>query len=161
MPFSVLTDTQSRLLGELAHQRVRFVVAGGYAVRAHGHMRSVEDLDLFFDTATGNLERLRLALEAVGAEKIDEIVGHLSRPKKAKVIWEDVEFLPRMGDSCFEDVHERAIQISAGTLQLPVIPKQALVEAKHIAIGAENRGEKVLQDKEDLKALQDGKLSDL
>ena len=152
MPFSVLTDTQNRLLAEMVRHHVRFVVAGGYAVRFHGHMRPVEDLDLFLDTSEENLERLRLVLESVGAEKLDQIVDHLSRPR-TKVTWEDVEFLQRIGNSSFDDVHQQAIRFSFEALELPVMPKLALVEAKRVAIKAEDRGEKLERDKADLQAL--------
>lgn len=58
--FSPDTRTFIELLG--AHG-VRYLVVGGEAVIFHGHVRLTGDVDFFFSTEEGNVERLFAALE--------------------------------------------------------------------------------------------------
>jgi len=53
-------------LSLLISKRVRFLLAGGHAVAAHGEPRLTEDLDVFVDPARTNAGRLREALLAFG-----------------------------------------------------------------------------------------------
>ena len=50
------------LLGRLADARVDFVVIGGIAVVAHGHIRTTRDLDITYATEQANLDALGRAL---------------------------------------------------------------------------------------------------
>lgn len=58
------------LLGALVSQGVDFVVVGGYAVAAHGHVRATKDIDVCPDPAEANLRRLATALAELEAEPI-------------------------------------------------------------------------------------------
>lgn len=58
------------LFDALARARVRFVVIGGFAVIAHGVVRTTEDLDICPDPAPDNLDRLARLLADLGAEAI-------------------------------------------------------------------------------------------
>ena len=50
------------LLGALTAKGVRFIVVGGAAATAHGAARLTADLDIVYDRATDNLQRLMDAL---------------------------------------------------------------------------------------------------
>ena len=56
-----------RILLELAAHGVDFVVVGGVAVQAHGHVRATRDLDVVPGPDLANLSRLGEALAALGA----------------------------------------------------------------------------------------------
>lgn len=56
-----------RLLGALEQASVHFVVIGGFAVSAHGHLRATKDLDIVPDPDPENLERLAEVLADLGA----------------------------------------------------------------------------------------------
>jgi len=58
------------LLRVLADHKIDFVVVGGYAVAAHGHVRATKDIDICPDPAEGNLRRLAAALAELEAESI-------------------------------------------------------------------------------------------
>lgn len=58
----------SDLLGAFEHERVDYLVVGGYAVAAHGRPRATKDLDLWVDGGD-NLVRLARALAASGAPR--------------------------------------------------------------------------------------------
>ena len=55
------------LLQALAERDIRFVIIGGVAVVAHGHLRATADLDLVPDPDPDNLDRLIDALAALHA----------------------------------------------------------------------------------------------
>jgi hypothetical protein len=55
------------LLHALARADVKFVLIGGIAVAAHGHVRATEDADLVPDPAPANLDRLADVLLALHA----------------------------------------------------------------------------------------------
>jgi hypothetical protein len=57
----MITDFR-RLLEALAAENVRFVVIGALALTAHGGSRVTRDLDVCYDRAPENLERLARAL---------------------------------------------------------------------------------------------------
>jgi hypothetical protein len=58
------------ILRVLAEHQVDYVVIGGLAAQAHGHPRTTQDVDLVPDRSAANLERLRAALEALGARHV-------------------------------------------------------------------------------------------
>jgi predicted nucleotidyltransferase len=55
------------LLRRLAAADVDFVVIGGVAVIAHGHVRVTKDLDISYATDPANLERLAGVLQSIDA----------------------------------------------------------------------------------------------
>jgi hypothetical protein len=62
-----VTPSPTRLLAELADAKVDFVVIGGIAVVAQGHIRTTRDLDITYATAQDNLDALGRALVALDA----------------------------------------------------------------------------------------------
>lgn len=60
-----VNDTH-RLLRSLVDRRVRFLVAGGLAVVAHGHVRFTADVDLLVDLSSENVTRFADALADCG-----------------------------------------------------------------------------------------------
>ena len=64
---SALAGDQTELLRALARHGVEFVVVGGVAAQLHGWRGATADLDIAVSTEEANVERLNLALAAVGA----------------------------------------------------------------------------------------------
>ena len=62
----IITDPIA-VLRLLSEHDVRFVLIGGQAARAHGSPSVTEDLDICYDRAAENLERLAQALSSVEA----------------------------------------------------------------------------------------------
>jgi hypothetical protein len=56
------------LLAILEETGVEFIVIGGFAVSAHGHLRATKDLDIVPDPDPENLDRLARALGRLGAQ---------------------------------------------------------------------------------------------
>jgi hypothetical protein len=57
----------AEILRALERHAVDYVLIGGMAVQAHGHVRTTQDADVFPSPEAGNLERLAAALAALGA----------------------------------------------------------------------------------------------
>lgn len=56
------------LLHRLVDAGFDFVLIGGMAVIAHGHVRATKDVDVIFETSPENCERFAAVLERLGAE---------------------------------------------------------------------------------------------
>jgi hypothetical protein len=56
------------LLAALEDAGIRFIVIGGFAVSAHGHLRAIKDLDIVPAPDQDNLSRLANLLRELGAE---------------------------------------------------------------------------------------------
>ena len=65
------------LLERLAAAEVRFVIVGGLAVNAWGHVRGTQDVDLVPGPERENLERLAEVLEALGG-RVETPQGRLA-----------------------------------------------------------------------------------
>ncbi len=55
------------ILRALARAEVEHVIIGGLAAQAHGHTRTTQDVNLFVADEAANLDRLAVALAALGA----------------------------------------------------------------------------------------------
>lgn len=58
------------LIDALVQHEVRFVIVGGFAVAAHGHVRATKDIDICPDPEPSNLARLAAALIELEARPI-------------------------------------------------------------------------------------------
>jgi predicted nucleotidyltransferase len=65
------------LLELLVDAQVRFVIVGGLAVGAWGHVRATQDVDIVPDPDPTNLDRLAQVLEAVGG-RVETPSGRLA-----------------------------------------------------------------------------------
>lgn len=66
MPPRMETRTVEAVFRALNEARVRYLVAGGLAVVAHGYLRTTRDLDLFVQLEENNLRRAIPAMESLG-----------------------------------------------------------------------------------------------
>lgn len=66
------------ILGALASHEVDFLVIGGLAVIAHGHVRTTRDVDVIPNPSAANMHRLAAALRDLGASAVDSTGRHLS-----------------------------------------------------------------------------------
>jgi hypothetical protein len=70
------------LLSLLLRHRVRFLLIGGHAVAAHGHIRYTKDLDLFVDPSETNARRLGAALAEFGYSETAAKWRWMARPDR-------------------------------------------------------------------------------
>jgi hypothetical protein len=124
------------ILRTLAEHGVDYVVIGGLAVQAHGHPRTTQDLDLVPEPSAANLERLRAALEALGARPVGA-----TRPQPVKLpsggaLELDTDaggvdiHLGRPGAAPYADLRSRALALELET-EVLVAGRDDLIAMKH------------------------------
>jgi hypothetical protein len=104
-----VTASPTSLLSSLADAGVDFVVIGGIAVVAHGHIRTTRDLDITYATAPGNLKALGDFLVAAGA--------------RLRGVAEVVPFVP--DERTLERVEMLTLETRDGSLDLLATPPGA------------------------------------
>jgi hypothetical protein len=90
------------LLAILEESGVEFIVIGGFAVSAHGHLRATKDLDIVPDPNPENLARLAEALDRLGAQ-----VQGVEEFSEDEVVQPDAEGLRLGGNFVLNTNHGR------------------------------------------------------
>lgn len=137
--------------------RVEYVLIGGVAVAAHGHVRGTEDVDLVPDPDPDNLLRLGNALASAGARRLlgDEApfgpADHnaLAAGRNLSVVTDHgpIDVVQQVdGLPPYRELVERADRIEAFGIPLLVISRADLIAAKR------RRGER--RDLDDVEVLQ-------
>jgi predicted nucleotidyltransferase len=144
-------DDFAGVLRALTDGGVRFVVVGGIAVVAHGHLRGTKDIDVVVDPAAVNLERLRGVLRELGATKqngspLGEGDLEAGRPWNLRTALAFVDVLPDR-DVPFGELEAAATERRVDGVPVPVCSLEHLVRLKRAA----GRTKDVL----DLQALRD------
>lgn len=148
------------LLRRLAGARVDFVLIGGLAVLAHGHVRATLDLDVCYARTSENYRRLVAALEPIhprirGAPEslpffFDERTLLNGLNFTLTTDEGDLDLLGEVtGIGTFDDVAPRAVTIDAYDVELKMISLDDLIRAKAAAGRAKD-----LIDLEALRALK-------
>ncbi len=122
-----------------AHQ-VEYVVVGGIAVQAHGHVRMTNDIDMIPSSTPTNLERLAAALVELQARVLNPGAEHLKIEASMlprATLW---QFATRYGDidllhdapgaAPFQNLRERALVITLGQQAIPVASRDDLIRMK-------------------------------
>jgi hypothetical protein len=77
------------IVAALAEQRVEYLIVGGLAVIAHGHVRLTQDVDILPSPDASNLDRLAAALRELDAVAIgargERLTLDLSQPESLSV----------------------------------------------------------------------------
>jgi hypothetical protein len=129
----------------LARHRVDYLIIGGLAVQAHGHVRTTQDADLLPSPETANLERLAGALAELRARPAGSPVA----PKGFRL---DAEALAAANaisldtDAGGVDVHRRppgsrpypelrraALVLRVGGVEVPFVGRDDLIAMKRAA----------------------------
>lgn len=110
------------LLERLARAEVRFVLIGGLAVNAWGHVRATRDLDLVPDPDVANLDRLADLLESLDG-RVQVAEGRLG-PSAIRT------FL-RAGDRTLVDTNSGPVDVLQG---MPQIPRFEALDAEAVEV---------------------------
>lgn len=146
-----------RIFRVLAERGVDYVLIGGIAVQTHGHVRMTNDVDLIPAPDPANLDRLAGALRSLEARVLnpgsEDLQIEASMIPRA-TIWQfatpdgDIDVMHEVPDGDpFEQLSERALRISLGGVEVPVVSLDDLIRMKLA------RGRDI--DLEDVAALTD------
>lgn len=129
-----------RILRALAGHRVDYVIVGGLAVQAHGHLRTTVDIDVLPRPEPANLGRLADALNSLdarilnpGSEQLE--IDAATLPRAA--LWQfetrhgPVDVLNEApGLPPYEELRSRALEVQLGDLHLAVAGRDDLIGMK-------------------------------
>ena len=153
-----LSEAQCNLLALLDREGVRFLVIGGYAVRAHGVDRPTKDIDLWLSCSRQNAKRAGRALSRYGSTpqgRWEDIIStpnrRLAYPREGPDHQGDL--LTSVGDLDFDAVYVRSLKIRlcGGRFRMP--NRDDLIAIKKISAESGNDEGKKAQDRSDLAAL--------
>lgn len=132
-----------RIFAALGAHGVDYVVVGGIAVQAHGHVRMTNDVDLIPSPTPENLERLAAALNELGARVLNPGSEQLrvdGRMLPRATLWQlstphgDIDVLhDAPGGVPFAQLRERALVIALGDLLVPIAGRDDLIRMKRTA----------------------------
>jgi hypothetical protein len=132
-----------RVFETLDAHRVEYVVVGGIAVQAHGHVRMTNDVDLIPSPTPANLERLAQALNELDARVLNPGSEHLpidARMLPRATLWQlstrlgDIDVLhDAPGAAPFAQLRERSLVIALGEHAIPIAGRDDLIRMKRAA----------------------------
>lgn len=142
----------AEILVVLDRHEVDYVLIGGMAVQAHGHVRTTQDADLLPGPEPANLVRLAAALNELGARPAgvsEPPAGWVLEPNSftAGVVALDthaggVDVHPQPeGSDRYEDVRARALVLNVAGARVPVAGLDDLIAMKRAAGRPIDRGD--------------------
>ncbi len=145
------------LIAALNAGEVRFVVVGGVAVGAHGHIRATEDLDVVPDPDPENLDRLGNVLVGLdGRLASDPNRGIDTELRRALYAGRNLTVTTRLGDL---DIVQRLPGVPpwpalVGDAERTTLGEERVVVCSRAHLIAMKRARASLQDQADLEALE-------
>jgi hypothetical protein len=141
-----LNAVEFEFVGAMLDAQVRFVIVGGFAVRAHGHLRPAKDLDILIEPSPENVDRLATALASFGIPFDPSKLAKPNMQAPLKGRFSGIEILTSISDVAFEEAFESSIRRCENGRAIPVISRDLLIRSKLA------RGEG--QDMEDVRVLR-------
>lgn len=140
-----MTPDPRELLAVLARHGVDFVVIGGVAVQAYGHLRTTRDLDIIAAPLPENAARLAAALAELGAANRGVDAEHLGDPTdpatfgRAGSLFLDTRegMLDVMQDAAgappYAELHARSVPVVLGEAEIRIAGIDDLIALKRAA----------------------------
>lgn len=129
------------VLSSLNHNKVDYLVIGGIAVGLHGYPRYTQDLDLWLNSESSNIEKLKIAIVGLGYDSttVEKMFAErpLNHPQPIK-LYDDAEFFrvdlmttTYQDKITWQDCKSRSLihQIS-NTIEIPLIAIDDLIILK-------------------------------
>ncbi|MGQ0801758.1 MAG: DUF6036 family nucleotidyltransferase [Pseudomarimonas sp.] len=123
----------SEFLESLNRAEVRYLVVGGYAVAAHGHVRYTKDLDVWLESSRANAARVLTALQAFGLGSLDITVDDLCEQGMVIQLGNDparIDLLTSVSGLDFAFAYPRRIDVFLGEVAVAVPCREDLASNK-------------------------------
>jgi hypothetical protein len=129
-----------QILAVLAGHDVDYVIVGGLAVQAHGHVRTTIDIDIYPRPQPENLRRLAAALNELKARPLNPgsdgiAIDAAMLPRAA--LWQfdtrqgAIDVLnDAPGAPPYDELRQRALEIDLGEIRLAVAGRDDLISMK-------------------------------
>ena len=125
-------------ISSLNNHGVKYILVGGYSVILHGYSRTTGDMDLWVERTEENYLNIKSAFENFGMPVFDMTKDNfLHHP-----IWDvftfgippvAIDLMIKLEGFNFQEVYERAVIFNDDGLEIKVIHKNDLIEAKQKA----------------------------
>jgi hypothetical protein len=132
------------LLRLLQEHGVDYMIVGGYAVAYHGYPRFTKDIDVFFDPADDNVNRLRKALIEFGFH--DEDLPAEAFTTKGNLLTfgvppSRVDFVNDIDGVTFEQARPNIVRGDYGSIKVKFIGFDDLIRNKRATPRARDKGD--------------------
>ena len=137
---------------ELNKYKVEYILIGGYAMGAYGHIRSTNDLDIFINATESNVDRMMQACIGYGIPKesiqkdmflVQKMIGIGQPPLR-------IEVLKKLDVVDFKYAYQRVHKKNVDGVAINVVDLDDLILLKKAAV----KGRDKARDSEDLSFLQ-------
>ena len=121
------------MLRELSATEADFLIVGGYAVAAHGYVRSTADFDIWVRPTAENAVRVYRAIARFGAPLDELVVEDLASPGLIYQIGikpERIDILTRISGVDFDTAWARRTEVTVDGALYSVIGRQDLITNK-------------------------------
>ena len=122
-----------RICRALNDAGARYMLIGGFAVIAHGGVRTTKDIDLLIDASVENVARVKQALRILEDKAVDDVADDdVARYSVVRVADEIVVDL--MARACGVDYQSAAADVEAfdiGGVEIPIASLQTLIRTKN------------------------------
>lgn len=138
----------SEFLSLLNELKVEYLLVGGYALAAHGHVRYTKDIDFWVSPEAGNVQRLLQVLKRFGFDDLGDSARTLSSADGILSLGREpvrIDLLTHIPGLDFVTSRSRRIEVQLAGLPVALICREDLIRAKL----ASDR----LQDRADLEEL--------
>lgn len=121
----------------------RFIIVGGFALRAHGYARQTNDIDLLIDAGLDNETRVVAALSKLpDAAARDLEPGDVARHTVVRVADEIiVDLMERASGVAFAEAAPEVVHVDVDGVRLPVASPRLLLLMKRRAAREKDRGD--------------------
>jgi hypothetical protein len=113
--------------------RVNYMVVGGYAVAFHGYPRFTKDIDIFFESSSENVARLREALIAFGFTEQDLPVDAFTKAGNILtfgVAPSRVDLMNRIDGVEYAEAERNTVRGKYGRVEITFIGRDDLIRNK-------------------------------
>lgn len=126
-------DDLVRLARSLNAHDVRYVLIGGFAVVAHGGVRTTKDIDLLIDADPANVARVRQALQILEDRAVDDVADEdVARYSVVRVADEIVvDLMARACGIDYDEASQDAVEMWFGDVPIRVASATTLIRTKN------------------------------
>ncbi len=121
------------ILKKFQEHKVRYLVAGGFAVNYYGYSRMTVDMDLWIDRTDENFRKIIKAVDAAGYDikDLEKIEIKDLLPVDIPVEGIRIELLPELsGLPDFDAACRNASWLDIDGIRIPVLSKEDLIQSK-------------------------------
>ena len=128
----------------LEKHNVDYMIVGGYAVAFHGFPRFTKDMDIFFESSSENIDRLRRAVVAFGFSEKDvprDIFAQKGNMITFGVVPVRIDLVNDIDGVTFTEAKPNAVRGKYGQAEVTFIGREELIRNKRATPRARDKAD--------------------